>query len=252
MPVIAFANSKGGTGKTTSALLLACELAESKPVTVIDADPRRPISKWAGQHPHQIAAGKLDAEAEKHRLSIAAKLPTRLSVITSGGEDTILDEIEEAANTSTFVIIDLEGVASKLVSYAMSQADFVIVPMQESKQDADEALVIIKEIHRNMQATRRKIPYSVLFTRTKWVKARTARNIGRQFRENKHIDTFDVEIFERDAFSAIFELNGSVRTLAASQVNNLDRAIENLTVYKNEVVAKLRALRDTDNERQVA
>ena len=40
MPILAFANSKGGSGKTTSALLLACELAESKPVTVIDADPR--------------------------------------------------------------------------------------------------------------------------------------------------------------------------------------------------------------------
>ena len=47
MPVISFANSKGGSGKTTSALLLACELANAKPVTLIDADPRQPISRWA-------------------------------------------------------------------------------------------------------------------------------------------------------------------------------------------------------------
>lgn len=47
MPVIAFANSKGGSGKTTSALLLACELAEKTAVTIIDADPRHPVTKWA-------------------------------------------------------------------------------------------------------------------------------------------------------------------------------------------------------------
>ncbi|WP_375661746.1 AAA family ATPase, partial [Bartonella sp. CR127HXZ] len=47
MPVISFANSKGGSGKTTAALLLACELAHAKPVTIIDADPRHPITTWS-------------------------------------------------------------------------------------------------------------------------------------------------------------------------------------------------------------
>ena len=52
MAVIAFANSKGGSGKTTSALLLACELAHSKPVTVIDADPRKPGWRTQSTHYH--------------------------------------------------------------------------------------------------------------------------------------------------------------------------------------------------------
>ncbi len=40
MPVIAFANPKGGSGKSTSALLLATELAvKGASVTIIDADP---------------------------------------------------------------------------------------------------------------------------------------------------------------------------------------------------------------------
>ena len=47
MPVIAFANSKGGSGKTTSALLLAQALAAHRPTTLIDADPRHPITTWA-------------------------------------------------------------------------------------------------------------------------------------------------------------------------------------------------------------
>jgi chromosome partitioning protein len=44
MPVISFANPKGGAGKTTTALILATELADSgASVSIIDADPER----WA-------------------------------------------------------------------------------------------------------------------------------------------------------------------------------------------------------------
>ena len=251
MPIIAFANSKGGSGKTTSALLLACELAESKPVTIIDADPRRPISTWAGQHPGQIAAGQKDPEVEAKRRRKADQVPTNITVVTSAGENAILEEIEDAAQKSVFVIIDLEGVASKLVSYAMSQADFVIVPMKEQEQDANAALDIILEIHRNMKAVRRKIPYAVLFTQTKYVKSRTARHISSQFRENESIDTFETEIDERDAYAAIFSAGGPVRGLDRAKVNNLDKAVENVKAFTAEAIAKLRALRD-GTERQGA
>lgn len=251
MPIIAFANSKGGSGKTTSNLLLACELAESKPVTIIDCDPRKPISRWAGQHPKQIEAGQKDPKAEAKRLAFVDLVPKNITVITSKGEDSILDEIDDAAKQSVFVLIDLEGVASKLVSYAMSQADFVIIPMKEQAQDADAALDIIMEIHRNMRAVRRKIPYSVLFSQTKYIKTRTARHISKQLDDNEHIDTFKTEIYERDAYSALYTVGGSVRTLDPKKVNNLEKAIENVEAYTAEVVTKLRALRDSD-ERQVA
>lgn len=48
MPTIVFASPKGGAGKSTSAVVLAAELARSGTnVVVIDADPNRPVSKWA-------------------------------------------------------------------------------------------------------------------------------------------------------------------------------------------------------------
>ena len=220
MPVISFANSKGGSGKTTSALLLACELAHAKPVTIIDADPRHPITTWA-HLPNK---------------------PERLTVVTNQSEKTILDEIEQAAATDPFVIVDLEGTASRLTSYAISQSDLVIVPMKEQRQDADAAIEIIKEIHRDMKAVRRIISFAVLFTQSKVVaKPRTARFIARQFRAKPNIDTFETEIHERDAFAAIFAAGGSVRSLDASEVNNLDAAIANVTAFAGEVIAKLKA-----------
>lgn len=39
MRVISFASSKGGGGKTTSAIILGTELAEGASVIMIDADP---------------------------------------------------------------------------------------------------------------------------------------------------------------------------------------------------------------------
>ncbi|MEM6275367.1 MAG: ParA family protein [Pseudomonadota bacterium] len=231
MPVIAFANSKGGSGKTTSALLLACALAETKPTTIIDADPRHPISAWSAM------PGK----------------PEALNVVTNASEKTILDEIEDAAAKDPFVIIDLEGTASRLMSYAISQADLVIIPLKEQQQDALAALDVIQEIHRDMKATRRKIPYAVLFTQSRAaVKSRTARHIASQFRDNPKINVFDVEIHERDAFAAVFSIGGAVSSLDPTKVNGLDKALENVEGFRVEVIRRLRALKEADARRDVA
>jgi chromosome partitioning protein len=225
MPVIAFANSKGGSGKTTSALLLAQALAAHRPTTIIDADPRHPITTWAEK------PGR----------------PDTLSVVTNASEKTILDEIEEAAARDPFVIIDLEGTASRLMSYAISQADLVVIPMKEQQQDALAALDVIQEIHRDMKATRRKIPYSVLFTQSRAaVKSRTARHISAQFRDNDHIDTFTTEIHERDAFAAMFSMGGTVAGMSPKLVNGLPNALANIEAFRTEVITKLRAIRDAE------
>ena len=222
MPVIAFANSKGGSGKTTSALLLAQALAAHRPTTLIDADPRHPVTTWAEK------PGK----------------PEALTVVTNQSERTILDEIEAAAARDPFVIIDLEGTASRLMSYAISQADLGIIPMKEQQQDAQAALDVIQEIHRDMKATRRRIPYAILFTQSRAaVKSRTARHIATQFRENAHIDCFTTEIHERDAFAAMFSIGGTVAGMDPSAVNGLDRALANIEAFRAEAITRLRAIR---------
>lgn len=228
MPVISFANSKGGSGKTTSALLLAQALAAHKTTTLIDADPRHPVTTWAAR----------------------PGCPEALTIVTNQSEKTILDEVEEAAARDPFVIIDLEGTASRLMSYAISQSDLVIIPIKEQQQDALAALSVIEEIHRDMKATRRVIPYAVLITQSRAaVKSRTARHIAAQFRDNDRIDCFTTEIHERDAFSAMFSIGGTVANMDPRLVNGIDRALENIEAFRIEVTARLRAIRDAEQGR---
>ena len=115
MPTIVFASPKGGAGKSTSAVVLACELArKGAAVTIIDADPNRPVSAWARR------PGK----------------PEALTVVADVTEETVIDEIEGAAARVPFVIVDLEGTASMTVAYAISRADMVVIPSQGSQLDA--------------------------------------------------------------------------------------------------------------------
>ena len=219
MPVISFANSKGGSGKSTSALVLACELAEAADVILIDADPRRPLAAWA-------------------QLS---EPPSRLRVVSSGGERTIQDEVDEAAAEVPFVLVDLEGMASQLAMFAMSASDLVIVPAQEQHQDAQAAIDTLGAVKRAGRAARREIPAAVLLTRTRAaVKSRTARHIGMQLRGLGGVRIIGPELVERDAFSALFSSGGGLRQLDPREVNGIDRAIENAAAIAAEVVSILR------------
>ena len=76
MPVIVFASPKGGAGKSTSAVILATQLAlKGATVTAIDADPNRPVSQWARR----------------------PGCPENLTVLADVSEATIIETIEDAA-----------------------------------------------------------------------------------------------------------------------------------------------------------
>jgi chromosome partitioning protein len=52
MPILTFANTKGGAGKTTMALVVAGELASrGHRVAVLDADPQQWVSRWMTRLP---------------------------------------------------------------------------------------------------------------------------------------------------------------------------------------------------------
>jgi len=228
MPTIAFANPKGGAGKTTAALLLASQIADrGTPVTIIDADPERWISQW----------GKLPGK------------PDNILIRSDVTEETILDAIDEAAAKTPFVIVDLEGTANTLVGYTVSMSDLVIIPTQGSSMDAKGGAKTVGLVKRQERVARRNIPFAMLLTRASAaVTSRAMRNVQRQLAQAQ-IDVFQTHIVERAAYRDIFDFGGTLQGLDPKQVSNLDKAIQNAREFTGEVLARLR---DAETSAQVA
>jgi chromosome partitioning protein len=223
MPTVVFISPKGGVGKTTAALLLASEIARGAPVTVVDADPNHPIQAW----------GK------------GADLPENLSIVADVDEDSILDRIEEVAAQTPFVIVDLEGTAAKIVLLAVSQADLVIIPMQGSQLDAEQASRAIRVLKQHEKMTGRAVPHAVLLTRTSpIIRTRTMGHIQDGLAD-AGVSVFTAQLHEREAFRAIFSFRQTLSNLNAKDVPNLDKAIANAEQFAVEVIERLRESRST-------
>lgn len=219
MPVIAFANPKGGAGKTTSALLLASELAaRGARVAIIDADPERWISQWGA------LPGRPDA----------------ISILNDVTEDTIVDQIEAASAEAQFVVVDLEGTASLMVANAIGMSDLVIIPTQGASMDAKGAAKTIKLIRNQARLARRDIPHAVLLTRTSAaVASRALKNVREQL-DKAGIDIFETSIVERAAYRDILDYGGLLADLDPNLVSNVEKALLNAREFAGEVVTKLK------------
>jgi chromosome partitioning protein len=228
MPTVVFATPKGGAGKSTSAVILATQLAlKGAEVTILDADPNKPVSLWSRR----------------------GATPDRISVITDISESTIIDEIESASQKTPFVVVDLEGTASMMVAYAISRADLVIIPIQGSQLDAAEGAKMIKLIRQQERAFHKTIPFAILFTRTNpALKPRTLGHIQEEFRKHG-IRSFRSQVHEREAYRALFSFGGTLETLDPSQVGNLEKAIANAREYAAETVAMLKAVPEEEGRR---
>lgn len=224
MPTIVFVSPKGGAGKTTSALILATQIAKQGiGVTIVDADPNHPVKIWA--------AGSGSSE--------------NLTVVSDVTETTIADQIEAAASKTPFVVVDLEGTAATIVAYAIAEADFVIIPTQGSQLDAEQAskaLRLIRAHERGIQKHKPdyRLPYAVLFTRTSAaITSRDTKFIRQSFKD-AGVPYLATELNERAAFKAMFSFRQRLETLDAAEVSNIPQAIKNAEAYTSEVITCLR------------
>jgi chromosome partitioning protein len=220
MPVISFVSPKGGAGKTTAALILATELhAAGHKVTLIDADPNLPLMKWAG------LPGR----------------PENLEVIQDIGESTIVQTIIAARGRSDFVIVDLEGTASGRVTNAIMMSNLVLIPLQASGLDMDQAARSTQLITSTALALQREIPYAIVFTRVPAaarIRSRNYKMIAGAI-EGEGIRILQTPLAEREAYKSLFLAGGTIDTLDKGFVPSLETAKANAVEFANEVAGML-------------
>ena len=222
MPVIVMASPKGGVGKSTCAVLLASEFARmGAGVTVLDCDPNKSLTRWASHG-----------------------LPKGVSLKSGVGRSEVVSVIRAADGDGKIVIVDLEGVASQLVSRAISHADLVIVPMQPTALDAEigsEALALVRE---EEEALARSIRHAVVLTKTTAaVKSRVQKELEEQLRE-AGIDLIEPPLVARAAFSELFAYGGDLTTMMKDPEmvtgGRIDKALNNAQAFTEAVYERLK------------
>lgn len=213
MQVIVFASSKGGVGKTTSALTLATVLTHHDvPTTLIDADPNAPLALWSKRFPQSVPRS----------LTVSAAFRTDVADVIDSAKDP-------------YVIVDLEGSRNEEVSVAIGRADLVLIPMKGNQLDADEAVNVIRVIRKQETIFRRTIPFRVFLSQTSPVIIdKGMKDICAQMRENG-IPMLRTAMVERSAYKAPFRLGGTLYELTESEAKNPAAAISNAENFAQEI-----------------
>ena len=215
MPVVTVASPKGGAGKSTTAVILATELAHAgAQVVVLDCDPNRSITIWSDRAP----------------------LPPRIAVKTDVGESEIVRTIKQQDADGRIVVVDLEGVASRLVSRAISQADLVLIPMRATTLDATIGVRALALIEEEVEALGRAIRHAVVFTMTRAIISKQHKGIEASL-IGQGVDVVKPPLMERAAFSALFEFGGDLRTMPAQ--GNMEAAADNAASFAKAVYDRL-------------
>lgn len=215
MPTIVIASPKGGAGKSTTAVLLGTELAHAGiDVTLLDCDPNRSLTLWAQRN----------------------TLPPRIAVLSDVTEAAIVRTIKDQDRDGHIVIVDLEGVASRLVSRAISQADLVLTPMRATTLDATIGARALALVAEEEEALDRDIPHAVVFTMTKAILSKQHKGIATSFSQ-QGVDVINPPLMERAAFSGLFAYGGDLHSMPPQ--GNMDGARTNAAAFARAVFDRL-------------
>lgn len=236
MYVITFANPKGGSGKTTSAMLLAEQIALSGGrVAILDLDPNANILTWA--------EGR-KAEGRDVPFAVHARPQAEETV-------ALIDQIGDEAD---YLIIDLEGSKDQIVTFALSRTDLCVIPLDGSPMEARQAAGAVRLVETTASMIRAPIDYTLLFTRTNAAFQTTDERDVRQEMELNNITTLPVRIAKRAPYTRIFrdgvllselpelvekELAGKTASVTDKAMKQVTGAIDNAQAYAQAVIHAL-------------
>jgi len=124
---IVFANEKGGTGKSTTAVHVAVALAyQGAKVVAIDLDHRQRTM-------HRYFENR-DETAQRRSIT----LPTARCEVFSDGDEAVLEaHASELAEGADFLLFDTPGRDDPLARHVAKEADTLVTPLNDSFVDFD-------------------------------------------------------------------------------------------------------------------
>ena len=191
---IVFANEKGGTGKSTTAVHVAVALAyKGARVAAIDLDHRQRTM-------HRYFENRAETEARRN-----IRLPGATCEVYGGGDIDALEALAaRLAPEVDFLVFDTPGRDDPLARHAASEADTLVTPLNDSFVDFDligqvdaETFKVrklsfyaeliwesrIKRSKATVQEQRREMDWVVVRNRTGYTEARNMQRIERALTE---------------------------------------------------------------------
>ncbi len=220
--VVVFGNQKGGCGKTTLAITLACGLKEQGfSVLTVDADPQGSVMSWAV---------RVDEGGEN-------SLPD-----TEKHDNVLIDQaLKRARDRYDVTIVDLGSnlgfggdTIQKMLLKSLREADYVFIPVGPSPIDVDASEAFVDVLRDIWERRGENVPAASFVINGVRKGTTLGREIADVIKDVYEMPVFDTKIDSREAYRTAF-MNGS--SVFKSKQNDV---IENATAFVNEAKRVIR------------
>lgn len=214
MPVITFANTKGGAGKTTMALVTAGELTKRGfRVAMLDADPQQWVSRW---------------------MTRMAKMP-KFSIVANIDADNIEQTIKDLKKRNDYIVVDLPCGVTPLLAKGLGLSDHVFVPVQGCALDAAGGAQVLDILKKLKSECDIHIAHSVALTRISSIITTRALLAVKGMLAQQGVHVLAVPLIERAAYRDMFDAGTLIDALDPDAVSNLAKAQDNARLLVDEI-----------------